>query len=123
MFAAHKRTNNASGYAVFQIRVTHSFLWGMLYLYALHISEGESAVFTVSLVVLFSVDLAHSDHIRPEPDLLALVDVKCTFNIIDVGAYSKSSDGDFSQDQFWENLWNLVRLIFPILNHRLAVKN
>jgi hypothetical protein len=35
---------------------------------------------------------------------MALVDGNCTLNIIDVGAYSKSSDGGFSQDQFWENL-------------------
>jgi len=30
---------------------------------------------------------------------------------------------DFSQDQFWENCWKPICLIFPILNHRLTVKN
>jgi hypothetical protein len=55
--------------------------------------------------------------------LLPLVDANYKFTITDVGGYGKSSDGGFLKDQFLENLWKPMRLILPILNHPLRVKN
>jgi hypothetical protein len=55
--------------------------------------------------------------------LSALVDANCKFTITDVGGYGKSSDEGLLQDLFWENRWKPIGLIFPILNHRLTVKN
>jgi len=67
--AAHERTNNASGYAIFQNRGhCDSFLRGLLYLYTLHISEGKRIVSTVSLMVVLSVNRADCDHSGPDPD-------------------------------------------------------
>jgi hypothetical protein len=55
--------------------------------------------------------------------LLVLVDAFYKFTIPDVGGYGKSSDGGLLKDQFWENLWKPMRLILPILNHSLQMKN
>ena len=68
MFAAHKRTNNASGYAIFQNTVTVIHFSGACCTCMHCTSEGERTVSTVSLVVVLSVDLARSDHSRPDPD-------------------------------------------------------
>ena len=54
---------------------------------------------------------------------LAFIDASYKFSITDVGGYGKSSDGGLLKDQFWEILWKPMRLIFPILNYRLRVKN
>ena len=55
--------------------------------------------------------------------LSALIDANYKFITTDVGGYGKSSDEGHLQDRFWENRWKPIHLIFPILNHRLTVKN